>query len=85
MQTELHLLSQLASVAAWPAGTRLWAGLAAVEPAGTEPLVGSLVGLVIDMGQQVGAAFAGGRGAFPEECSASWPVDPWPMGLRLVF
>ena len=45
MEIELHFLSPLASVAAWPAGT--------------EPQAGLLVVLVIDMEQLVGTAFAG--------------------------
>ena len=132
MKVELEVLSQLASAAAWLAGTGYWAGLAIVEPAVAEPQAGSLAALVADMeplagllvalvadkeplagllvalvtdkepqagslaalvadtGQLVGAAFAGGPGAFPGEHSVSGivvsgPMDPGPMGLWLVY
>ena len=55
-----------------------------------EPQVGLSVALVADMEQLVGVAFAGRPGAFPGEHSASGfvvlgPVDPGPIGLRLVY
>ena len=95
MKVELQVLSQLASVAAQPAGMGYWAVLVVVEPADTEPQAGSLVAqvvdtepqagslvaLVADTGQLVSAVFAGGLGVFPWECSASGIVVSGPMDL----
>ena len=66
------------------------AGSSAARPADMELQAGSLVALVVDMEQLVGAAFAGGPGAFPEERLASGfvvlgPMDLGPVGLRLVY
>ena len=55
MEVELHLLSPLASAAAWPAGMGYWAGLVIVEPADMEPQAGSLAVWVADTEPQAGS------------------------------
>ena len=81
---------QAGSLAAMVADKEPQADSLVVWVAGTEPQAGSLAVLVTDMGWLVGAAFAGGPGAVPEECLSSGivvsgPMDPGPVGLQLVY